>query len=78
MDRGRVALDHTLKSAIGDWSAALLGAGGGQEEFRCYSPVVEPTVKRTRKLGFIEYNGELHVHSSLLNIVLVGPKNSKR
>ena len=23
-----------------------------------------------RKLGFIEYNGELHVHSSLLNIVL--------
>jgi CRP/FNR family transcriptional regulator, cyclic AMP receptor protein len=23
-----------------------------------------------RKMGFIEYNGGLHVHSSLLNIVL--------
>ena len=23
-----------------------------------------------RKLGFIEYNGKLHVHSSLLNVVL--------
>jgi CRP-like cAMP-binding protein len=27
-------------------------------------------MNRFRKLGFIEYNGELHVHSSLLNVVL--------
>jgi CRP-like cAMP-binding protein len=27
-------------------------------------------MNKFRKLGFIEYNGELHVHSSLLNIVL--------
>jgi CRP-like cAMP-binding protein len=27
-------------------------------------------MNRFRKLGFIEYNGELRVHSSLLNIVL--------
>ena len=27
-------------------------------------------MNRFRKLGFIEYNGELHVHSSLMNIVL--------
>ena len=27
-------------------------------------------MNRFRKLGFIRYNGELEVHSSLLNIVL--------
>jgi CRP-like cAMP-binding protein len=27
-------------------------------------------MNKFRKLGFIEYNGELQVHSSLLNIVL--------
>ena len=27
-------------------------------------------LNKFRKLGFIEYNGELHVHSSLLNVVL--------
>jgi CRP/FNR family cyclic AMP-dependent transcriptional regulator len=27
-------------------------------------------MNRFRKLGFIEYNGRLEVHSSLLNIVL--------
>jgi CRP/FNR family cyclic AMP-dependent transcriptional regulator len=27
-------------------------------------------LNRFRKLGFIKYNGEMHVHSSLLNIVL--------
>ena len=27
-------------------------------------------MNRFRKLGFIEYNGELKIHSSLLNIVL--------
>ena len=27
-------------------------------------------MNRFRKLGFIEYNGEIHVHSSLLNIIL--------
>jgi CRP/FNR family transcriptional regulator, cyclic AMP receptor protein len=27
-------------------------------------------MNKFRKLGFIEYNGELHIHSSLLNIVL--------
>ena len=27
-------------------------------------------MNKFRNLGFIEYNGELHVHSSLLNIVL--------
>jgi len=27
-------------------------------------------MNRFRKLGFIEYNGELEVHSSLLNVIL--------
>jgi len=27
-------------------------------------------MNKFRRLGFIEYNGELHIHSSLLNIVL--------
>jgi hypothetical protein len=27
-------------------------------------------MNKFRKLGFIEYNGELHVHSSLFNVVL--------
>ena len=27
-------------------------------------------MNKFRKMGFIDYNGELHVHSSLLNIVL--------
>ena len=27
-------------------------------------------MNKFRKLGFIDYNGELHVHSSLLNVVL--------
>ena len=27
-------------------------------------------MNKFRKMGFIEYNGGLHVHSSLLNIVL--------
>jgi CRP/FNR family cyclic AMP-dependent transcriptional regulator len=27
-------------------------------------------MNKFRKLGFIEYNGGLHVHSSLLNVVL--------
>ena len=27
-------------------------------------------MNRFRKLGFIDYNGRLHVHSSLLNVVL--------
>ena len=27
-------------------------------------------MNKFRKMGFIEYNGELHVHSSLLNVVL--------
>jgi hypothetical protein len=29
-----------------------------------------PRLLRFRKLGFIEYNGELEVHNSLLNVVL--------
>ena len=27
-------------------------------------------MNKFRKLGFIEYNGGMHVHSSLLNVVL--------
>jgi CRP/FNR family transcriptional regulator, cyclic AMP receptor protein len=27
-------------------------------------------MNKFRKMGFIDYNGELHVHSSLLNVVL--------
>ena len=27
-------------------------------------------MNRFRKLGFIQYNGELQVHSSLLNVIL--------
>jgi CRP/FNR family transcriptional regulator, cyclic AMP receptor protein len=29
-----------------------------------------PRMNRFRKLGFIDYNGELQVHSSLMNVVL--------
>jgi len=29
-------------------------------------------MNKFRKLGFIEYNGGLHVHSSLLNVLLNG------
>jgi hypothetical protein len=29
-----------------------------------------PQGAKFRKMGFIDYNGELHVHSSLLNVVL--------
>jgi CRP/FNR family cyclic AMP-dependent transcriptional regulator len=28
-------------------------------------------MNKFRKLGFIEYNGGLHVHSSLLNVILL-------
>jgi hypothetical protein len=27
-------------------------------------------MNKFRRMGFIEYNGEIHVHSSLLNVVL--------
>ena len=27
-------------------------------------------MNKFRKLGFIQYNGKIHVHSSLLNVVL--------
>jgi CRP-like cAMP-binding protein len=27
-------------------------------------------MNKFRKLGFIDYNGEMHIHSSLLNVVL--------
>jgi CRP-like cAMP-binding protein len=27
-------------------------------------------MNRFRKLGFIDYNGEIHVHKSLLNVIL--------
>ena len=30
-------------------------------------------MNRFRKLGFIEYNGRIHVHKSLLNVVLARP-----
>ena len=33
-------------------------------------PRVNFFMNKFRKMGFIEYNGGLHVHSSLLNIVL--------
>jgi CRP/FNR family cyclic AMP-dependent transcriptional regulator len=31
---------------------------------------VSTFMNKFRKLGFIEYNGDLHVHNSLLNVVL--------
>jgi CRP/FNR family cyclic AMP-dependent transcriptional regulator len=31
---------------------------------------VSTLMNKFRKLGFIEYNGELEVHNSLLNVVL--------
>jgi CRP/FNR family transcriptional regulator, cyclic AMP receptor protein len=31
--------------------------------------LVSSFMNKFRKLGFIDYNGELHVHSSLLNVV---------
>lgn len=34
-------------------------------------------MNRFRKLGFIQYNGELEVHSSLLNVVLHDPPNER-
>jgi CRP-like cAMP-binding protein len=34
-------------------------------------------MNKFRKLGFIEYNGGLHVHSSLLNVVLLDQEPRK-
>jgi len=33
-------------------------------------PRISFFMNRFRKLGFVRYNGELEVHSSLLNVVL--------
>ena len=35
-------------------------------------PRINAFMNKFRKLGFIEYNGGLHVHSSLLNVLLHG------
>jgi hypothetical protein len=35
-------------------------------------PRVSGFMNKFRKLGFIEYNGGLHVHSSLINLFLHG------
>jgi len=35
-------------------------------------PRINEFMNKFRKLGFIEYNGGLHVHSSLLNVLLHG------
>lgn len=35
-------------------------------------------MNRFRKLGFIQYNGGIHVHKSLLNVVLLDPSPNKR
>jgi hypothetical protein len=34
-------------------------------------------MNKFRKLGFIEYNGHLKVHSSLLNVILHDPPEIK-
>ena len=34
-------------------------------------PRINAFMNKFRKLGFIDYNGELQVHSSLLNVVLL-------
>ena len=34
-------------------------------------------INKFRKLGFIEYNGKLEVHNSLLNVVLHGKPEIK-
>ena len=41
--------------------AEMIGTTGSRVSF---------FMNKFRKLGFIEYNGKLHIHSSLLNIVL--------
>jgi hypothetical protein len=33
-------------------------------------------MNKFRKLGFIEYNGELKVHSSLLNVIVQEPNDA--
>ncbi|HSE45980.1 MAG TPA: helix-turn-helix domain-containing protein [Gemmatimonadales bacterium] len=35
-------------------------------------PRISGFMNKFRKLGFIEYNGGLHIHSSLLNVLLHG------
>ena len=35
-------------------------------------PRINEFMNKFRKLGFIEYNGGLHIHSSLLNVLLHG------
>jgi hypothetical protein len=39
---------------------------------------VSSFMNKFRKLGFIEYNGELIVHNSLLNVVLNGDPEIRR
>ena len=34
-------------------------------------PRINAFMNKFRRLGFIDYNGELEVHSSLLNVVLL-------
>jgi CRP/FNR family cyclic AMP-dependent transcriptional regulator len=35
-------------------------------------PRINEFMNKFRKLGFIEYNGGLHIHSFLLNVLLSG------
>lgn len=57
--------EHKPEAAIAKISQETLAEMVGTTRSR-----VSFFLNKFRKLGFIEYNGELHVHSSLLNVVL--------
>jgi CRP/FNR family cyclic AMP-dependent transcriptional regulator len=61
----RVGKEPTSETVIPDISQETLA-----EMIGTTRPRVNFFMNRFRKLGFIDYNGELRVHSSLLGVVL--------
>lgn len=58
---GREEAKHVIPRVSQETLAGMIGTTRSRVSF---------FMNRFRKLGFIEYNGGLHVHSSLLNIIL--------
>jgi hypothetical protein len=56
-----------------DWQTVSNAAGHDGHNFGTVGPLrsnISAFMNKFRKLGFIEYNGHLEVHTSLLNMVL--------
>jgi CRP-like cAMP-binding protein len=68
--------EGTPQPIVGNFSQEILAEMVGTTRSR-----VSFFMNKFRKLGFISYNGNLEVHSSLLNIVLhdteVGPREGR-